>query len=379
MACRLHARAARRACLAVLVAVCVWAPSAGADTGAIAVDSAAGDVATATFEATKTACASPYYCGWFVMATLHPAAEACHVRSPAWVGTMRAGTGTFRESGTLLSPAGQQRLCLFLYDEGVYRLLAEVVFVQVADPPPPPPPVPTPVPVAPTSLVATLMPSHIGRVDQTRDRLAILPARAPAGVEPGRFIALVRAAARRWSIRTGGVGWERFRFARPDGRNEIGFRRLPDDMLGLTKTWTARIYRSRRVCSRRGCRIVRRHVGWQIVERDVALTSLAPWQQGPAYPGADEFDLETAIVHELGHWAGNRHRRSCSSPMLRAIGAGDWWRDTDDFFFAHCARASGRLGWRRYRVDVELPARLADAAAGSFARTAWAHRTASAP
>ena len=186
----------------------------------------------------------------------------------------------------------------------------------------------------PTSLVTTLMPSEIGSTDETTDRLAIFPGDAPVDVDTDRFVAIVRAAAKRWDIITGGVSWRTFRFARPDGRNGIGFASRPDGVLGTTSIWTARVYRTRRVCrqtlSGRRCRTVRRYQGRQIVERDTAIDPSVIWQQGPAYPSGEQFDLETVIVHELGHWAGNDHRRSCKNPMLRAIDAGDWWRDSED-------------------------------------------------
>lgn len=353
-----------RTWLVVLLAVCAWAPAqASADAGSITVDGA-----TATFTVTKTTCGSLFYCGWFALATSRPAAEPCSAEAPVWVGRVREGLITM--TGTAPVPEGPQRLCLFVHD-GETKLLAELVYPQAA-----PVPTPTPTAVPPTSLVTTPMPGRIGRTDRTNDRLTIFPGRAPWEIDLDRFVALVRAAARRWDIRTGGVSWRTFRFARPDGRNGIGFAPLRDDTLGETHTWSARVYRPRRVCSRQGCRIARRYVGRQVVERDVALSTRITWQQGPEYPGPDEFDLESVIIHELGHWAGNQHRRSCSNPMLRALDAGDWWRDVDDYHFAHCgARAGGRLRSRRYTVDVTLPARLPDAAAGPFARIAWAHRT----
>jgi hypothetical protein len=285
-----------------------------------------------------------------------------------------------------------------VYSNGSYTLLAEAVHSQSA--PSPPPTVPTPVapvptvPPAPavtppsTPIRTTLMPGSVGRTDETTDRLAIFPSGLPWDVDSDRFVALARGIAKRWGIYTGGVTWRTFRFARPDGRNGIGFAMLPYDVLGTTKTWTARVYRSRRVCQRtasgRRCRTVRRYLGRQIIERDTALNPTVPWQQGPAYPGPDEYDLETVIIHELGHWAGNNHRRSCSNPMLAAIDAGDWWRDTTDYRFSGCgvkariASVAGRLEHQRHTLELRLPAGVPERAAGAFAATAWAHRVATA-
>ena len=65
---------------------------------------------------------------------------------------------------------------------------------------------------------------------------------------------------------------------------------------------------SGRVCAASGCRTMRTPAGSRIVERDLALLPDVPWAQGPAHPSAEEYDLETVILHELGHWAGNlRH------------------------------------------------------------------------
>ena len=108
------------------------------------------------------------------------------------------------------------------------------------------------------------------------------------------------------------------------------------------------------------------------------------WQQGPAYPSVAQLDLETVIAHELGHWAGNGHRRACSHLMTSAIDAGDWWRDTADSHFAACERGLTAVHKRVTRRlehvervhDVVLPAGVSDRAAGAYARTAWARITA---
>ena len=179
-----------------------------------------------------------------------------------------------------------------------------------------------------------------------------------------------------------------FRFARPDGRNGIGFANLDEGTLGQTNTWSAKVYRRKRSCrftsAGRRCRIIRRYVGKRIVERDTAFDKSVPWQPGPAYPDANQFDLETTMIHELGHWARNGHVRDCkASPMIPALDAGDWWRDSTDFHFGHCeVRAAAATvespghATQTKTVDVTLPASVPEPAAAAYAATSWAHRAA---
>ena len=82
------------------------------------------------------------------------------------------------------------------------------------------------------------------------------------------------------------------------------------------------------------------------------------WSAGPDYPALDQIDLESVLLHELGHMAGNkRHRARCSnSPMIESLGAGEWWRGARDHWFGDCAsgaRASSArtLVRRSVRVD----------------------------
>ena len=76
-----------------------------------------------------------------------------------------------------------------------------------------------------------------------------------------------------------------FRFARPDGRNGIGFANLDDGTLGQTNTWSAKVYRRKRSCrftsAGRRCRIIRRYVGNRIVERERPSTSRSPGSRAP--------------------------------------------------------------------------------------------------
>ena len=54
------------------------------------------------------------------------------------------------------------------------------------------------------------------------------------------------------------------------------------------------------------------------------------------------------VLHELGHFAGNkRHRPRCtSSPLVGALGRGEWWRTPRDFFFGGCSSATAAAASR---------------------------------
>ena len=148
-------------------------------------------------------------------------------------------------------------------------------------------------------------------------------------------------------IYTGGVSWRTFRFARPDGRNAIGFAPRIAGALGAANisTWSTRPRRTCRWTSTgRRCHATGAGIGRRIVERDTAIDPYAPWQSGPAYPGSEEYDLETVLIHELGHWSGNDHARRCAaSPMVRALEHGRWSA-------ARSTPASLTAAWRRRRL-----------------------------
>ena len=76
----------------------------------------------------------------------------------------------------------------------------------------------------------------------------------------------------------------------------------------------------------------------KVVESDLALRADENWAAGPDYPALDEVDLESVLLHELGHMAGNKkHRARCTnSPMIEALGAGEWWRGARDKWFGDC-------------------------------------------
>ena len=70
-----------------------------------------------------------------------------------------------------------------------------------------------------------------------------------------------------------------------------------------------------------------------------------PWAQGPAHPTSEEYDLETVVLHELGHWAGNlRHTPvGChDTPMVKGLGPGEWWRSPSDWHYDACGSGRAR-------------------------------------
>jgi hypothetical protein len=157
----------------------------------------------------------------------------------------------------------------------------------------------------------------------------------PATVGGPRFRAIVRAAARRWHLRA--RRWTSAPAGRRDGWNVAGFSTLPAGVLGLETDYT---------------------VGGRVVEQDVQFDVSAPWSDGPGYPDFDHVDLESVVLHELGHMAGiERHRAHCAnSPMVAGLAGGEWWRGPDDHWFFGCAAAGAASvdGWRLERRVVAV-------------------------
>ena len=176
-------------------------------------------------------------------------------------------------------------------------------------------------PVRPISIVATPgrrnpIPATVGR--RGRGTFLVSTAGIPSDVSPSRFYALTRQSARRWGLRV--AGWTRLKPGKLDRRNVIGFStQVPSDVWGRARTIS---------------------VGRRAVDRDVQLNGREKWHAGPGFPDLDEGDLETTLIHELGHAAGNHeHVQGCvNSPMVVSGASGEWWRAPDDFFFFDCAR-----------------------------------------
>lgn len=208
--------------------------------------------------------------------------------------------------------------------------------------------------------VPFLIPPSVGR----RSHRPFLVSRTgvPANVR-GRWVALAKRSAARWGLRFKGLTTRRAGVV--DRRDVVGFARaMPRSKLGITREVVARRYRVRRVCSASGCRVVsRRYVGTVVLDRDVSLNSDYRWQPGPDKPGPFEMDLETVLLHELGHFAGNpRHVQRCTdSPMMIALGYGEWWHAPGDWFVHGCSPDAGvaasvlpAFGVRRVVVEQDI-------------------------
>ena len=93
-------------------------------------------------------------------------------------------------------------------------------------------------------------------------------------------------------------------------------------------------------------------VSIKLTDRDILVRRDVPWALGPAWPTPEEFDLQTTLLHEFGHLAGNRrHAANCSvAPMTPSLAPGDWWRSTlDHRVVCRPGARSAALGPRRMR------------------------------
>lgn len=233
-----------------------------------------------------------------------------------------------------------------LYETPVRRI---TITAKQAPPPPAPPlpPAPLPPPPNPVQLPAdhsSLIPSWIGVrnpywIDLNAEDV-------PSDVDGSRWASVARRSARRWGM---SIRRHTSRSPRLDGYLVLGFSwALPDRVLGEEQRWFKRARRCRNHRHRGGrrhrhCRMVRR-----LVDNDVAINANLQWQDGPAYPGRGQFDLETVVLHELGHYADNGHRRGCAnSPLVDRGAPGEWWRAPQDWFRLGCtATAASRHGRR---------------------------------
>ena len=76
-----------------------------------------------------------------------------------------------------------------------------------------------------------------------------------------------------------------------------------------------------------------------IDENDIGINSNVPWNPGPGYPPIDQYDLETVLLHEFGHYADPSapHEARCSGgPLTESLDTGEWWRDYNDWFEFGC-------------------------------------------
>ena len=181
-------------------------------------------------------------------------------------------------------------------------------------------------------------------------RLLISSVGIPPAVGPARFGALVRSAARRWGIRV--AGWTSRQAGTRDHVNVVGWgpgvRGRSHAMFRAALERRSKRFRMCRVW-RRGGQIVRKEcgalrridLGTTIVDRDVVLKPAPYWYGGAAPPPPDQLDLESVLLHEFGHFAGNhRHRRRCANhPLMKSFEVGEWWRGSRDWYMRGCPLA----------------------------------------
>ena len=195
------------------------------------------------------------------------------------------------------------------------------------------------------------IPARIGSSNHAH--LVIATAGVGEGVSRARLVALVRRSADRWRLRVDAVVRRAPHLG--DARSDVGFsaRLVPRGALGVTYLERTRRVLARRVCSPTGCRTVRTALADAVNERDLALRPDVDWQPGPGHPDRRQFDLETVIIHELGHLAGNRRHSPVGcrdTPMVRALDRGEWWRSPLEFHYSEC---DGGPGGRVVRRTIE--------------------------
>jgi hypothetical protein len=155
-------------------------------------------------------------------------------------------------------------------------------------------------------------------------------------------------SARRWGLHL--AGWAARRAGVRDRVNVAGFGPVPvRGALAVQRDMYSSRYRVSQRCTvrrlngvvvQRTCGPVkRRFVGEVLTDQDLVIRPDVAWAMDPARPAADEFDLESVLVHELGHLAGNKkHTARCTnSPMGPTLGVGEWWRTPHDGYRRGCA------------------------------------------
>jgi hypothetical protein len=154
----------------------------------------------------------------------------------------------------------------------------------------------------------------------------------PDTVTGVRFQKVVKTAASRWGLKT--LRWTSVEAGVQDGFNVAGFSSsVEPGVLGVQTDFVKR---------------------GRIVESDLALNAGENWNAGPDYPALDQVDLESVVLHELGHMAGNKkHRARCTnSPMIDALGAGEWWRGARDKWFGDCGASASAVGRKTFRHRI---------------------------
>jgi hypothetical protein len=174
----------------------------------------------------------------------------------------------------------------------------------------------------------------------------------PQAISPERLYELSDASARRWKLSV--LGHNTAAPGVKDNTQVIGFSADTNPQaLGVTTVWSRNRYRLKttkrcwRQNGKRRCQTSRRYVkvGVEVMEKDVQLNPFVPWEQGPAYPTPPKYDLESTILHELGHFANpmkDNHVSGCeNTPMIESIAPGEYWRDADDWLRYGCSASTG--------------------------------------
>jgi hypothetical protein len=207
--------------------------------------------------------------------------------------------------------------------------------------------------IPPALSLRARMPADLGQ--QGRGDFYLSAAGIPRGVARRRFGFLAKQAGRRWGLHR--RRWTTAPAGIADGFDVVGFGiPMGGEAIGELLEASVRVFHRHRNCIQtaaadgslaRTCHLtVPSYAGRRVVERDIVLRAGLKWAPGPAYPTFAQFDLETALIHELGLLAGNRGMapRCANSPLVPGIGPGDWWHTPADSFLGGCAaaRSAGR-------------------------------------
>jgi hypothetical protein len=352
----------KAAALAAAVLCCVpVAASASAFSGKLTIQSVAQTPApdgslSVGAQISLTQRCDAVFCGYYAFATTVPAAQACspNVGPSSWSG-LRLGDRTARLRQQLAATwrtwpatdAGGRRACLYASNGLKSFLLAQAIYSVPPLPGLPPPA--NPAAFGGADIDASAMPPSIGV--RHAWPLTISTALVPPEVDPIRYRALATAAGTRWGLPLTGTMAAPARTG--DGRDSVGFsRHVPANVLGITIADISDTFAARRVCRRvvrqgratRSC--VRRRgrlLDERVRERDTLLTLIdTPWVDGPELPTLKHWDLQTVLLHELGHYAGNPHSPKCNdSPMWSGLLDGDWWHTVADTRHTGCPVATG--------------------------------------
>lgn len=320
----------------------------------------------ADFSLTHTRCASASYCGFFPEATTVAGGASCGTAPGAdiaWVGAVSSVGGTISEHDSFYtSNPSSFKFCMWAYGGGAYSLVAELPSSGGSggngDPAPGggvgTAPVHTePIPAYVGQQVDRY---HLGYYKLNSDYL-------PAGLDVATYQALIARSGARWGLSNDGVSTEIPGVY--DGVDTVGFSAALDaGTLGLTTIWRKLYYGHRK----KRCHHVRRHrrlikkckkgkryvKATRVLEEDTEFNTLSPWNYGPGYPDDAHLDLETVMIHEFGHFAGNEHIYGCrNSPMSVALDTGEWWHGVSDWRRFGCSASS------RHKPSIPGAARLA--------------------